>query len=117
MTLVTKEMPGTGPDSYGFSDTSQVHMQHLIDTPFPWDSFKKLSKDGVLHAQNKETLPDGGEYIEIVFPKSHEDMALHYMLTVWKESFTGFPATVKAVGEGESIVIQTQFIGPNPVKK
>lgn len=104
-------------DQYGFSDTSQEHMQHLIETPFPWDDLKKLSKEGLIHAQNKQALPDGGEYIELVFPKSQKEMALHYMLTVWKESFSGFPATVNAVGEGESIVIQTQFIGQNPVKK
>jgi hypothetical protein len=116
MIVANKEVSGTGPDSYGFSDTSEEHVKHLIDTPFPWDSLKQLSKEGVVYAQNKEKLPDGGEYIELVFPKSQENMALHYMLTVWKESFTGFPATVKAVGEGESIVVKTQFIGPNPVK-
>ncbi len=104
-------------DQYGFSDMSQEHVQHLIDTAFPWDELKKLSNEGLIHAQNKQVFPDGGEYIEIVFPKSQEEMAQHYMLTVWKESFSGFPATVQAVGEGESIVIQTHFVGPNPVKK
>lgn len=111
-----KELFQEGDGSYGFSDVSQEHLQDLLNTPFPWGDFKKMAQDGLITQRNKQAMPDGGEYYEIVFPKSHEGLALHYLLTVWKESFTGFPAQVKAVGERESVIVQTHFMGPNPVQ-
>lgn len=102
---------------YGFAHADQEHIQHLVDMPFPWDQFKKLVKEGAISQRNKRNLPDGGEYYEVVFPKAEEGLAFHFLLTLWKESFGEFPATVNAIGEEDSIVIQTQFHGPNPYKK
>lgn len=114
---MNEEQKETSASWIGFSNLSQEHTQALINTPFPYDVFKQLAKEGVVTQKNKMALPDGGEMYDLVFPKQYEEMALHMMLTIWKESFSGFPATVSADGEGESIVIHAQFMGPNPVKK